>query len=205
MRFAGLIFLVLAVIGSGCTTWNDYLVHYEMRAPSVPNDPNEMLAELRSRLPAEVEIKHFFWRDKPGAIRGSVLVNSRKDGRAVVDAVRRHPQLSTVTGQLQEAYAGEYMICVASQPPFAPGSDVEVVNELRRGLPPGIRIAIDGSRRTDDNTIVVWATVWGNFGKEAVKYAGRQSPNLTVLQVEDSTPFTRVLCRLRVGRVEPEL
>lgn len=199
----GLLLLALFILCSGCSISNDCLVYYEMRAPSVPDDPNAVLAELKSELADDVEIKHFFWREKPDAIRGIVLVDSHKAGRDVVDAVRRNPRLFTVTGQIQEAYAGEFMICLSSQPPFAARSDTEVIEELRRGLPSGIKIAIDGSRRTD-NGIVVWATVWGNFGKEAVKYAGRQNPNLAVLQVEDSTPFTRVLCRLRVGRVESE-
>lgn len=164
MRYTGLL-LLLSCLTSGCGTRNDYLVHYEMKAPFVPDDPNQILTELESELPADVEIKHSFWRQKPEAVRGIVLVASRKDGRAVVDAVRRNPRLATVAGQPQEAYAGEYMICIVSQPPFEPHSDTEVIDELRRGLPSGIKIAINGSRRTEDEQVVVWATVWGNFGK----------------------------------------
>jgi len=162
-----------------------------------------MLTELKRELPADVEIEYFLWKRKAEAMRGTVLVTSRKAGRAVLDAVRRHPQLSHVTGELHEAYAGEFMVCISSQPPFAPDGETEVLEALRRDLPPRIKIEIDGSRRKDDR-IVVWTTVYGNFGKEVVKYACRHNPNLKLLQVENSTFFWRLLCRRRVGRVKVE-
>jgi len=201
MKRMGLLLSGLLALCAGCGTWNDVIVHFETKSFRCLNDPNEMLTALKSELPADVEIEHFLWRTKPEAMRGIVLVKNGKVGRVVCDAVRRHPELYPAYGELQGAYAGEFMVCISSQPPFMPASDAEVLEDLRRGLPPRIRIAIDGSRRKEEG-FTIWATVHGNFGKEAVKFACRHNPNLKLLQVEDSTVFLRLLFRTTGGRAK---
>lgn len=91
-----LLVLGLVVLCGGCGTWNDCIVHFEMREPDCPDDPNVLLTELKRELPDDVEIEYFFWREKPNGKRGIVTVTNRKAAKKVTAAVKRNPRLVSV-------------------------------------------------------------------------------------------------------------
>jgi hypothetical protein len=189
MKSIALILLSLAGLLSGCTPGTDYMVPFRSVPPFDPQEPNELRAELTRALPAEVEIRHFLCHQKADEMRGLVLVKGTSARRAVCDAIRRNPRLS-LAGRGPEPVdtARESMICFSSQPSFQPEDEDALLDELQRGLPPGIKPRIFAWRR-DHDTMALWITVRGNFGKEAVKYVLWQNPNLKLLQVEDAPPF----------------
>lgn len=176
------------LLASGCSGESDYMIQYRSVAPFHPTDPNELLAELTGRLPPGVEIRHFLYHQRASEMRGLVLVRSARGRDAVCDAIRNNPRLQ-LAGPVGKAQAGgKSLICLVSQPPFVPEDENRLLAELQRGLPPSVRPAIARSKREDGKT-VLWIIVQGNFGKEAVKFAIYQNPNLKLLQVEKPPPF----------------
>ena len=164
------------------------MIQYRSVAPFHPSDPNELLAELTGRLPAGVEVSHFLYHQRKDETRGLVLVRGVPGRNAVCDAIRNNPKLQ-LAGPLGKAQAGgKSMICFVSQPPFAPEDENQLLAELQRGLAPSVKPIIARSKR-EDGKIVLWIVVQGNFGKEAVKYAIYQNPNLKLLQVERPASF----------------
>jgi hypothetical protein len=189
MRCTYLMLTFLLIIASGCATSSDFLVQYQSVAPFHPNDPNELLAELTGRLPADVEIHHFLHQQRADHMRGVVFVRSEKERHAVCDSIRTSQRLQLASaGTAQAGKGARYLICLSSQPPFAPEDENRLCAELQRPLPPDVKITVVRSRRQDDR-ITLWLVVTGNYGKEAVKYAIYQNPNLKLLQVEKAPPL----------------
>jgi hypothetical protein len=192
LRLGGVISLALTAMFSGCTASTEYMVHYRSVPPFHPDDPNELLAELTEELPAGIVIRYFLHQQKQSEMRGIVLVTGGPAGTVVCDAVRRNPRLSLAGPGSEEVHAaGQSLVCLSSRQPFVPADEEELLAELQRGLPPEIKPRILASRRAADS-ILLWIVVKGNFGKEAVKFALRQNPNLSLLQVEDAPLFPRL-------------
>jgi hypothetical protein len=191
MKRSALLFLHLTVLVSGCVSDTGYLVHFRSQEPFRPGDPNELLAELTGGLPAGIEIQQFLYHRRPDEMRGVVLVRGARARDAVRDAIHGNPRLAGVLSE--KAHAGaKSMICFASQPSFAPADENEMLAELRRGLPPGVQPTVAQAKRAE-STMTVWVLVNGNFGREAVKFAIRENPNLKLLQVGDAPPLSRLM------------
>jgi hypothetical protein len=136
-----------------------------------------------------VEIRHFLYRQKADEMRGIVLVRGAGACDATRDSIRNNPRLQLAGPGCESVHStGKSLICFASQPPFMPDSETGLLAELQRGLPPDIRPTIVRSKRENDGT-TLWILVTGNFGKEAVKSAIYQNPNLRLLQVENAPLF----------------
>jgi len=190
MKGIRLSLLCLGMLVSGCTTQSDYMVHYRFVEPFHPKDPNELLAELTGKLPTGIEVRRFLYRQKPDEIRAIVLVRGVGACDTMRDTIRNDPRLQLAGPGCERVHAtGKSLICFASQPPFMPNGETELLAELQRRLPPDIRPTIVRSRRRTDG-ITLWILVKGNFGKEAVKFAIYQNPNLRLLQVENAPLFS---------------
>jgi hypothetical protein len=164
------------------------MVSYRSVPPFRPADANELLAELTGDLPADVEVRHFLYHRREHEMRGIVVVRGDRARDAVHEALRSNPRLAETGVGPQEVHAvGKFLICFCSVPPFQPRDPDTFLAALRQELPPEIRPKIVRSRRDDDG-IVLWITVRGNFGKEAVKFALWRNPNFKLLQVENA-PF----------------
>jgi len=185
MKHAGLLLLHLAVLVSGCATETGYVVHFQSQDPFHPDDPNELLVELTTGLPAGFEIQHFLYQQKPDEMRGIVLVRGSQARDLVRNTIRASPRLRLAGVGAEKAHTGgKFLICFTSQPPFAPAGEDDVLAQLQRSLPSDLKPAILRSKHADGR-IVLWVSVKGNFGKEAVKFAIRRNPNLKLLQVEN--------------------
>jgi hypothetical protein len=186
MKTCDTVLLSLLLVLAGCAAHTDYMVSYRSVAPFDPADPNELRRELTGNLPAAMAIRHFVYHRRDHEMRGIVVVRGGRARDAVHEAIRSNPRLAETGVGPQEVHAvGKSLICFCSMPPFQPRDPDTLLAALRQELPPEIKPKIVRSRRHDDG-IVLWITVRGNFGKEAVKFALWRNPSFRLLQVENA-------------------
>jgi hypothetical protein len=174
------------VLLSGCTSATDYMVRYRSVPPFRPTDANELRAELTGGLPANVEIRHFTYHRRENEMRALVIVRGGRARDAVRETVRANPRVVAIGPGPEPVHTrGKSLVCFCSVLPFQPQDEKTLLAALRRELPPEVKPRLVRSRRRDDR-MVLWITVRGNFGKEAVKFVIWRDPNLKLLQVEDA-------------------
>jgi len=174
------VILLLAIL-SGCAH-NKYLVHFRSKEPFRPQVGSELIVEVKRNLPSDVTPEQFFFNKREDEMRGTVLVDGENAKEAVQMAIRTNPMLACGITEKADA-GGNFMVCFASCVPFNPSDEDELIAELKQSLNSTIHPKLVRSRKSSDG-MVAWVIVKGNLGKTAVKFAIRQSPNLSLLQVE---------------------
>jgi len=178
----------LAIL-SGCAH-NNYLVHFRSKERFRPQVGSELIMELKKSLPSHVTLEQFFFNKREDEMRGTVVVEGENAREAVQMAIRANSMLAGVITEKAGA-GGKFVVCFSSCLPFDPSDEDELFAKLKQRLNSSICPKLVKSRRSSDG-MVAWVIVNGNLGKTAVKFAVRQNPNLSLLQVERCNFATRV-------------
>ena len=193
---------VSIALSTGCAHGTDYLVHFRSQTSFRPRDGSELIAELQKSLPPEIVIQHFFFNHRKEEMRGSVMVAGRRGKGAVLEALRTNPRLRPVITEKAHS-GGKSLICFSSSETFKPSDEAQLLKEFKSNLPSVIEPDVLMTRRKGDR-IVSWVLVQGNLGRAAAKFAVRQNPNLSLLQVEDWSFPLRFGFWRRMRRSSPE-
>lgn len=168
------------VLMTGCASQR-HLVHFRTNETFNPDSGAAMLDELNQGLVTDVVSKNFFFNQRKTEWRGTVLVQNVEAMEVLVAALQANLKLGVVLTEKADA-GGKTVVCFSSCAPFEPEHKEQLLAELKGGLhfcsPQVIK-----TRKKNDG-MVAWVVVKGNLGKAETKFAIRQNPNLTLLQVE---------------------